>query len=1004
MNNKNSRPAPFFAAALASLAVSASAFAQTPLAAPGADGFISRARNFYNDADWQACLDQIDMTDLSAISPDKRENLEWQRAMAAFHLQRPDAEELLAAFLADYPASDHREDARMRIADCLFTVNYAQALAAYLKVDPDGLSPELRDDYTYRTAYCYLHVADYDNAALRFEALRGTDYDNAARFYLGYIAYVKGDYAKARQLFASVNTATPPGDMADYYLCQIYFAEADYNNALSTALKVVSRPSAPADFTAEANRIAGESLYLTGRSSEAIPYLRRYVSAVESPMLSSLYILGLSEYGQGDFRRAVATLAPVAQEDSSMGQNANLYVGLALLRLGDKDAAIISFDRAIAMRHDDKARENAYYNYAVAKYAGGNVPFGSSVTVFEDFLSQYPNSQYAEEVRSYIITGYLTDNNYEAALRSIERTANPSARVLAAKQQVLYTLGARDLAGGRIRQAIDRLEQADRLRSHNDVMARETDLALGEAYLRDGRLDDAAPRILSFLDAAPASDPNRPVAYYDLGYTRLAQKEYERAAINFRRITDKPTSADKTLVTDAFNRLGDALYYQKLWSEASDAYRRAFDLSPASGDYPLFQLAVIDGYTGHFDDKVARLDDFQRRFPGSALMPDVLLEKAEAQVRLGKLDNAQQSLTDLTRDYAQTTQSRQALLRLASTLDQSGQHDRADRTYREIITRYPSSDEAVLALDALKVYATANGTMDELMRFVASVENAPQVDVAEADRLSFQSAEQLYLDKGDTSRLRAYINQYPAGSGTVTALSYLMEEADADAKDDLAYDYAVRIVNQYPDNAVAEDALALKADIEYDRGQGELAMATWKELEKKASSPDNMALARMGIMRVARDLARPEELMAAADAVLATSSAGAEDRTEATFSRGLALQMLGRDSEARDLWASQADLTEDIYGAKSAVYLAQSLLDADMPDQARKVALDFVDKATSHSYWLARGFIVLSDISRAQGNTYEADSFLKALKKNYTGTEPDIFSMIDERLNNKDSK
>ena len=160
----------------------------------------------------------------------------------------------------------------------------------------------------------------------------------------------------------------------------------------------------------------------------------------------------------------------------------------------------------------------------------------------------------------------------------------------------------------------------------------------------------------------------------------------------------------------------------------------------------------------------------------------------------------------------------------------------------------------------------------------------------------------------------------------------------------------------------------------------------------------------MGIMRVARDLARPEELMAAADAVLATSSAGAEDRPEATFSRGLALQMLGRDSEARDLCASQADLTEDIYGAKSAVYLAQSLLDAGLLDQARKVALDFVDKATSHSYWLGRGFIVLSDISRAQGNTYEADSFLKALKKNYTGTEPDIFSMIDERLNNKDSK
>lgn len=996
MKTPKKRAALALAAAMASMAVTAAA--PTSLNAPGADGFLARAAAYYSDADWQACLDQLDMVDIKAISPTQREKLRWQQAMASFKLQRPDARNLFARFLADFPASAHRQDARMGIADCLFTVNYAEALKAYGQVDPEGLSPELRDDYTYRTAYCLLHLAEYDKALTRFEALSGTEYANAALFYRGYIAYVKGDYNKARELFAQVDTSTAPGDMADYYLSQIYYARGDYAKALSTARNVLARPSAPADFTAEANRIAGESLYLLGRPDEAIAYLRRYVSAVERPIASSLYILGLSEYASGDYETAVKTLAPVANEDSSMGQNANLYIGQALLRLGDRDAAIISFDRALNMTHDDAARENAYYNYAVAKFQGGRVPFGSAVTTFEEYLRSYPNSAHAEDVRNYIITGYLTDNNYEAALKSIERVQHPSARVLAAKQQVVYTLGARDLAGGRTTQAISRLEQADALRSHNAVIARQTDLALGEAYLRDNRLDEAATRILAFLDQAPAYDGNRPVAYYDLGYTRLAQKDYEKAATNFRRLIDNPGQSSTEMIADARTRLGDSYYYQKNWADASEAYSQAIAMMPASADYPMFQLAIIDGYTGDFKGKVARLDEFQRRFPTSALMPDALLEKAEAQVRLDQLDNAQQSLTDLIQDYAQTSQSRQALLRLAMTLEQSGRSDMADKTYREIVSRYPTSDEAVQAVEALKVHAAANGKMPELLAFIASVENAPKVDVAEADRLAFKAAEELYLEKDDTSRLRAYINQYPAGSGTLRALGYLMDEADAARNDDQAYSYACRIINQYPDNAAVEDALILKADIEYDRGQGELALKSWTELANRASNPDNMALARMGIMRVARDLGRADELLNAADAVLASSSAGSEDRTEATFSRGLALQMKARNNDARKEWASIASRTEDIYGAKAAVYLAQSLLDDGKLAEARNVALDFVDKATSHTYWLGRGFIVLSDISRAQGNTYEADAFLEALKKNYTGTEADIFSMIDQRL------
>ena len=40
----------------------------------------------------------------------------------------------------------------------------------------------------------------------------------------------------------------------------------------------------------------------------------------------------------------------------------------------------------------------------------------------------------------------------------------------------------------------------------------------------------------------------------------------------------------------------------------------------------------------------------------------------------------------------------------------------------------------------------------------------------------------------------------------------------------------------------------------------------------------------------------------------------------------------------------------------------------------------------------------MSDIYRARGKKFEADSYLEALRDNYPGNEADIFRMIEERL------
>jgi TolA-binding protein len=152
-------------------------------------------------------------------------------------------------------------------------------------------------------------------------------------------------------------------------------------------------------------------------------------------------------------------------------------------------------------------------------------------------------------------------------------------------------------------------------------------------------------------------------------------------------------------------------------------------------------------------------------------------------------------------------------------------------------------------------------------------------------------------------------------------------------------------------------------------------------------------------MRVARDLGDYSTVIEAADALLASSTLGSEDKNEATFSRALALDNTGKTAEARKLWKSIADNTDDLYGAKSAYYYSESLYNAKDYTNAQKSVETFINSGTPHSYWLARGFILLSDIYTAKGQSFEAREYLEALRENYPGKESDIFMMIDSRLN-----
>ncbi len=965
-----------------------------------AEGYLSRGRLMWADRNYEGCLDQMLNVIQLTPTPDQREEAERYMALATLGIGDDEALPMLEAWLRKYPSSVHRQEMMMAVGDVLFnTGSYREAVDQYARVDPDALSETQAGDMLYREAYSLLMLGDYTQASAKFDTLVADNrYRNAARYYLAYIAYARKDYSEALKLFKTVDTSTAPGASAPYYMAQIYFMQGDYPEALASARKAIAANIIPS-FTTESRRIAGESLYAMGNLEEAAPYLWDYAAKAKNPAPSAYYILGIDEWNRGDYAAAGKLFQQAVNEDNAMGQSAYLYLGQTYLKQGNTNSALMAFQKAYEMTYDPATRETAFYNYAVAKSNGGKAPFENSAAIFEDFIASYPDSRYAPAVQNHIVSGYLADGNYAKALEAADKFKNPTAEVLTAKQRALLGLAIAEINDGDASEALSNLQALREVRGGSGAVSHEALIWEGDCHTLLSQPAEAAEAYSKYLSGASADDPNRALALYNLGYARYELHDYAAAQTDLTKALNTGM-LDNRLSADARNRIADCLYYDKKYSQAMAQYRTAAETSPGTADYSLYQAAVMQGLTGDNSAKVTQLDAMMSSFPESPYVPEALLEKASAQTAMAQTSQANATYSRLLRDYPLTAQGRRAALILAINTQNGGSKDKSKAidAYKEVIKAYPSSDEARVAADDLKQLMADAGRLDEYVEFMESIPGAPSVDKADIDRSAFYAAEKAYNADGNTKPLLAYIGRYPGGMFEAEALYYLADNARAKGNTEEAVEFSSRLVNTYPKSTVAEDARVILADGLLSQGNGDQALEEYKELSQSASNPSNLLSARMGIMTNSLQAGDDATVIAEADKVLAMSDVPTDRLTETRFMRGLALKRTGKIDEAEAEWAKVASQVSDTNGSKSAVYLAQSMLDRGDTKGAIKTVNAFIDASPAQPYWLARGFIVLSDALRASGNTFEADQYLKTLKTNYPGKQPDIFLMIDQRL------
>ena len=175
------------------------------------------------------------------------------------------------------------------------------------------------------------------------------------------------------------------------------------------------------------------------------------------------------------------------------------------------------------------------------------------------------------------------------------------------------------------------------------------------------------------------------------------------------------------------------------------------------------------------------------------------------------------------------------------------------------------------------------------------------------------------------------------------------------------------------------------------------ALQVYKRMADRAASQEERVQALTGAMRSAWMQGDKTETVAEATALLAESKLVPELAAEAHYYRAKTLMAEGKPGvAAKDLVVLAKD-TRTAYGAEAKYLLAQWYFDAGEIEKAEKEVLDYIEVSTPHAYWLARSFVLLSDIYVKMGRELDARQYLLSLQQNYQGDD-DIAGMIKSRL------
>lgn len=913
----------------------------------------------------------------------------YYTALCAVKLDHKDAEFLLEDFLAKHGESSLRNQAMFRLGLLQFQKkSYRNALRSFSGVDERALNNKELAELYFKRGFCYLRQDDLVQARQNFNQLRGTqtDYTVPATYYFAHLSYKDGDYSKALQDFEMLKSEKAYSAVIPLYIVHIHYKLGEYDKVIEKGVPLYSSERNKQNL--EVGRMIGDSYYRLGNYKEALNLLEFYFNnSRRRPNREESYQLGYLYYKNEKFQEAIRYLQPAVGANDSISQFAFYHLAGAYLKTDQKNYASNAFNSAYRLPFNQAIREESLFNYARLSLEISINPYNESLKALNQYLEDFPNGRRRNEALTYLVHLYLSTNNYREALASIENIKDRDQRLNEAYQKITYNRGIELFNDRDYFNAVAMFRKSQDHPIDKDIQANSV-FWTGESYYRLSQPELATTYYNRFLALPNARKlPLFYVAHYNMGYVWFQQKKYAQAVQSFNSFLSNQERENKKMVSDAILRIGDSHFISKRYQEAIQQYEKAAGINPGEADYATFQKARALGALGSQEIKIATLRPFLREFSSSPYAPEAFYEMGNTSLILNKNAEALQYFNSLIQNYPSSNFGRIALMKIGLVHYNNNDTDRAIETFKKIAQDYPGSTEAYEALNLMRnIYVDLN-RVDEFIAYSNNLSFA-RVSDREQDSLIYVAAFNKYMDGNCPSAKTgfvSYLNRFPQGFYSLNANFYKAEcEFRANNTGEALKNYEAVI--ERPRSEFTERSLQRAARINQNMNNHARAREQFTQLEQVAANPANRIEAITGQLFTSYQLDDHQAVLLAANKLLKDSRVPETSLAEIHLTAGKSAMILQQDAKALESFRQAIRLSpRGNFGAEANYHLASVLFRQQKTTEAENAIFDLAANFASYDYWVASGFILLSDIYVQTGNIFQARQTLQSVIENHQG-------------------
>ena len=931
---------------------------------------------------------------------------EYYIAKSAFELRKKDAKFKLEEYQKKYAYATNIELIDLYIGILEYeSGKYKQAIKRFEKMDTDKLNETEMVQLFFYKGYAYHEQEDYEKSSYEFQQVlrrSNSPYIEPATYYYAYAEYRLGNVDTALKNFLKVEDNPDFKMTAPYFIAQIYYQKGECEKLLSYGKNVLSQYPKNTKNN-EIIRMMGECSFSLKDYKTSINLLNTYQKNTKKISREDYYLLGMGYYMTEDYPNAITNLSKTTNQEDSLTQNSYTHIAMSYIKLNDKKNARMAFEAASRYAFDKSLQEEALFNYALVTYELSFSPFNESVGAFERFLKEFPNSKHNDKVYEYLANSYLTTKNYAEAYKSIQNLNTKNTKILEAEQRILFNMGTTAVANNNIEKASQNFQKVINGKTYNQDISTRSYFWYGECLFRMKKYNEAEKNFQNYINSSKArSTDEYELAHYNLGYTYFMLKDYN-SAINWFRKYITFNDGSPTMLLDANNRIGDCYFQNRQFLEAKRYYSQAITTGKTlpGADYATFQKAFVTGLQKEYTEKIAILRGLISSYPNSEWQDDALFEIGNTYILLKENDKAIETFAEIEKKFEKNNpMSRKAKLQIAMLQYNGGNTNQALVTYKSIVSEYPASEEAKTSLDAIETILVDNNKVDEYSQFVNSLGTSSlKIAPSREDSLMYKAAQKVYAREDisqATKSFEKYLQTFPQGKYNTTARYYLANCYYVQKDKSKALGLYKTLISD-KENPNQEESLARAAEISYDLGQYAEAIDYFRQLEQ-IGDQDNKMAAKIGLMRCSYTLKNYDEAINSAKNLIEFYPNNLNLVEEARYKKMESYIAMNNSEAAVSDMQSLAQDTRSNYGAEAKYLLANYYFTHQQYDAAEKEIFDFIEKGTPHQQWLAKSFILLSDVYMQKENYFEAKQYLLSLKDNYTSNDKEINEAINTRL------